>query len=201
MIQLFYLLKQRRHARGASVKVGHTAHFSLIRLKKHLDITLAATDARKLKTRNLHLTSRFPCNMLGGTQRAYLRGVERTSARTVNAKGTCRFARHVKALDIALPVAVHRHTAVTVLSANGDLQTFGIQIDAVIGIQLDSPHVHFSQPFYGCAEQRTRPFKIGICFLRKHVKAILKTLRIFCKIKIYPVSLLDLLGNKNIHRR
>ena len=120
----------------------------------------------------------------------------RYSREAVDAEIARCLAGYVKSAHVTLPVRVDRHAAVAMLGANGDLQIFFVQINAVIGIQRHRAAVHVRKSLDRRAEQRTRAGKIGVRLLGQDGKTVLKTLGVAGEIEIYTPSAAGLVGNQ-----
>ena len=71
-----------------------------------------------------------------------------------------RFPCGIKTRNVALPILIYHNSAVAMLGAHCYFKIFIIQIDFVIGVQLNRSKIHFLKTLNGRAKQSTRALKI-----------------------------------------
>ena len=197
--QKAHIGKQCLHSRRVAVKVGTATHGDPEFLPKRGDIGFSPSDGGHFVDGDLTGRASLPRNMLGGAEATHLSGVQRTSAGAVHAEGTRGLTRAVQSLQLGLPASVHRHAAVAMLGADGDLQVLGVQVNAVVGVQLDGTHIHLLQPLQGRAEQSPRALQVGVGLGGQNREAVFQTLRVAGEIQVDPIAPLDLGGHQQIH--
>ena len=94
-------------------------------------------------------------NVLCGAGAAHLPGVQRRSARAVDAVAGSGFTHGKQAFHVGLPPAVDANAAVVMLGAEGDFQRLGVQIHTLITVKIDGWLVHMRQPLDWRAEAGT----------------------------------------------
>ncbi len=111
------------------------------------------------------------CDPLRRAQRAHLPGVQRRSARALDAVRARQLADDEEVRHRRFPPPVHGESAVAVLIADADLQRLRPQVRAQLAVEVDAGRVHVRQPFDGRRLHGAGPLEVGERLIAERVDA------------------------------